>query len=149
MLGHVLQFHRETLLHKMSGLDGEQLARRAVPPSSLSLLGLVRHLAKVERIWFRDRVGGEEIAALHGGAGDPEDFRDLDPSTAPAAYGALVEEMRAATSTMAGRDLDSTIDVKGEPMSLRLVMLHVIGEYARHNGHADLLRECIDGTTGA
>ncbi|MGH3612841.1 MAG: DUF664 domain-containing protein [Pseudonocardia sp.] len=78
-----------------AGLTGEQLAARPVPPSTLSLLGLVRHLAKVERVWLRQRVAGQDVPALHGGPGDPEDFVGADPAGAEREVRALREEWRA------------------------------------------------------
>jgi uncharacterized damage-inducible protein DinB len=138
MLQGFLDWHRATLLHKCTGLTGRQLAERTVPPSTLSLLGLVRHMAKVERTWFRRRFAGE-----------PVDFEDLDPDGAAADYARLVEEWRLADAAVAGASLDDTFTHDGEVHSLRLLYLHLIQEYARHNGHADLLRERLDGVTGA
>lgn len=150
MLPAMLRWHRATLLSKCAGLTGAQLAERTVGPSSLSLLGLLRHLRKVERIWLRQRVAGEPVAALHGfGTGADLDFDELDPATAREDYEALLAEWAAADDAIAGRILDEVFDAGGEPFSLRFVYLHLIGEYARHNGHADLVRECLDGVTGA
>ena len=143
-----LGFQRATLLNVCAGLTGEQLAARPVPPSTLSLLGLVRHLTKVERVWFRQRMAGEDVPALHGGPGDPADFADTDPSHAEREVAALREEWRLADAAVAALPFDHEIDFRGEPMSLRMVYVHMIGEYARHNGHADLLRQAIDGVTG-
>jgi uncharacterized damage-inducible protein DinB len=140
--------NRSALLNVCAGLTGEQLARRAVPPSDLSLLGIVRHLAKVERIWLRQRAAGEEIEPLFGGPGDPTDFRDTDPATAEQEIAAFVEECRLADLAAAGVPFEHEIDFRGTPMSLRAVYVHMINEYARHLGHADLLRECVDGVTG-
>jgi hypothetical protein len=150
MLPELLAWHRSTLLSKCSGLTGEQLAARTVGPSNLSLLGLLRHLRKVERIWLRQRVAGETVPALHGfGTGADLDFDDLDPATARADYEGLLDEWTKADGAVAGRDLDDVFEAGGEPFSLRFVYLHLIGEYARHNGHADLVRESLDGVTGA
>lgn len=144
----LLAWHRQTLLAKCAGLDARQLAMRSVPPSNLSLLGLLRHLAKVERIWFRERAAGEDIAPLYGGAGNDTDFEELDLD-AEAAWTTLVEEVRASERVTARLGLDHTFEHSGRTFSLRFVHLHMIGEYARHNGHADFLREQIDGVTGA
>ncbi len=150
MLPEMLAWHRATLLSKCAGLTAEQLAERTIGPSNLSLLGLLRHLRKVERIWLRQRVAGEDLPALHGfGTGADLDFDDLDPATAPEDYEALVTEWAAADEAVAGRGLDEVFGAGGEPFSLRFVYLHLIGEYARHNGHADLVRESLDGVTGA
>ena len=126
-----------------------ELARRAVPPSSLSLLGLLRHVAKVERRWFRERFAGENLDPLYDPAlGADADFDDLDPARASTDYARLLDEFRRADAAVAGASLDDTFPLDGEECSLRFVYLHMIGEYARHNGHADLLRERIDGVTG-
>jgi uncharacterized damage-inducible protein DinB len=149
MLEAYLDWQRATLLNICAGLTGEQLATRPLPRSNLSLLGLVRHLAKVERTWFRIRAAHEPVDPLY----DPElgkdhDFDGLDPDEAPAAFARLSEEIRRAGEAAARLDFDHTFDLDGEAFSLRMVYVHMIGEYARHNGHADLLREHVDGVTG-
>jgi uncharacterized damage-inducible protein DinB len=151
MLRGYLDWQRATLLRKCAGLTGEQLAERSVPPSSLSLLGLVRHLAKVERIWLRQRFAGEPVGPMYDpGKGKDADFEDLDPALAAEDHARLVGEWRLADAAVAGISLDETyVDEHGAAMSLRLVYLHLIQEYTRHSGHADLLRERIDGVTGA
>ncbi|MGH3357791.1 MAG: DinB family protein [Nocardioidaceae bacterium] len=149
MLEGFLAWQRSTLLTKCAGLTGEQLAQRANPPSGLSLLGLVRHMAKVERAWFRERVAGEAVEPIYDPAlGKDADFDDVDPSLAEQDYERLVRECEAVDAAVADVDLDSRFVHHGEEHSLRLVYLHMIEEYARHNGHADLLRERIDGVTG-
>lgn len=147
MLRGYLAWHRSTFLYKCAGLTAEQLAQRSDPPSTLSLLGLIRHLAKVERIWFRTRFAGENVEPLYGAVRDL-DFDDIDPARAEAEYTQLIEEMRLADGAVADAKLDDRLDWNDEPGTLRFVYLHMIGEYARHNGHADLLREHTDGTTG-
>jgi uncharacterized damage-inducible protein DinB len=154
MLEGYLQFQRTTLLNICGGLTAEQLAMRPVPPSNLSLLGMVRHMAKVERIWLRQRAPQGSIEPLFTPElGKDHDFDHLDPADAPAAYDQFIEECREGDAAVAGMSFDDTFDTAppengGETMSLRMTYVHLIGEYARHNGHADLLRECIDGTTG-
>ena len=143
-----LRFQRTTLLNICAGLTGEQLASRPLPPSALSLLGLLRHLAKVERIWLRQRAAGEAIEPLYGGPGAPDDFRDIDADDAEHALAQLESEWRLGDEAVAGLSFDDTLEVRGETWSLRMVYVHLIGEYARHNGHADLLREQIDGVIG-
>jgi hypothetical protein len=147
MLEGFLDWHRATLLHKCAGLTGEQLVQRAVPPSRLSLLGLVRHAADVERTWFRRRFCGEEVAPLYWRADAPEAaFEELAPEQAEADIAALVGEWTAIRQATAGLSLDATfVSERWGQMSLRWIYLHMIREYALHNGHADLLRECIDG----
>ncbi len=150
MLDGFLDWHRTTLLHKCSGLSGEQLARQAVPPSRLSLLGLVRHLAAAERTWFRRRFLGENLAELYWRPDKPDAaFEEVDPDRADADIAILTREWELCRQAVAGASLDATfISERWGAMSLRWVYLHLIGEYAHHNGHADLLRERIDGMTG-
>lgn len=152
MLEAWLDFHRETLLWKCSGLTADQLRRRAVEPSNLSLLGLVRHMTDVERSWFRRRVAGEEVADVYRSETDRdgalEHLEAADAENALATYQREVAAARTATRT---RQLDEVfVDPRRDaPMQVRWVYVHMIEEYARHNGHADLLRERIDGAKGA
>ena len=145
LLGY-LNFQRSTLLTKCTGLTGEELARRAAPPSSMSLLGLIRHMAKVERTWFRLRFAGEALQPLF--VGKDVDFDDVDPASARHEYEQLVEEQRLADAAVRNASLDDVFTHADETYSLRFLYLHMIGEYARHNGHADMVRERIDGSTG-
>jgi uncharacterized damage-inducible protein DinB len=147
MLQAFLDWQRATLLYKCAGLTGEQLARRAVPPSSLSLLGLVRHMTRVERTWFRMRFAGEPVDYPFGGDREAP-FEQADASRAASDYARLTEEIKLADAAATNASLDDTFTHDGEVMSLRLIYLHMIEEYARHLGHADLLREQIDGATG-
>jgi len=148
ILEGMLAHQRTTLLNVCAGLTAEQLALRSLATSNLSLLGLVRHMAKVERIWFRKRVAGEDVEHLHNfEARDDTDFNQIDPADAPDAVEQLRDEWALADRAVAGIDFEHTISHHGD-MSLRMVYVHMIQEYARHNGHADLLREAIDGTTG-
>ena len=143
-----LAWRRALLLDKCAGLTGEQLAQRSVPPSNLSLLGLVRHMAKVERGWFREFIGGEDLEPMYDPAlGHDADFEDLDPARAQADYDRLLEECRLAEAALATVSLDDVISTEGATWSVRAVVGHMISEYAQHSGHADLLRECIDGRT--
>jgi uncharacterized damage-inducible protein DinB len=141
-----LDRNRQTFLIKCAGLTGEQLARQEVPPSNLSLLGLIRHLTETERAWFR-RLLRHEDAPRTIQAGP--DFDDVDPARAEQEYGKLVAEIELCRQAVAGASLDAMVehDDWGR-VSLRFVFGHMIEEYARHNGHADLLRERIDGATG-
>jgi uncharacterized damage-inducible protein DinB len=147
-----LRAYRLTLRMKCEGLTPEQLATRSVPPSTLSLLGLVRHMAGVERDWFRRCAAGQDVPriyrsesdrdeAFNGAVGDAvvvaQAFADWDREVAFAR--AFVEEHR---------DLAEEYPHHEEQVSLRELLLHMVEEYARHCGHADLLRECIDGRTG-
>ncbi|WP_328723425.1 DinB family protein [Streptomyces sp. NBC_00247] len=144
-----LHSYRGGLLRKCAGLTGEQLARRTTEPSNLSLLGLVRHMAKVERTWFRERFAGQGLPPMYDPAkGKDADFEDLVPERAEEDYARLLEEVRLADEVIAAASLDDTFVHRGETYSLRLVHVHLIAEYARHAGHADLLRERLDGVTG-
>jgi uncharacterized damage-inducible protein DinB len=146
-----LDFHRETLAVKCEGLSDEQLRRAASPPSTLSLLGLVRHMAEVERAWFRRTIDGEDVPLVWSDAGDFQVAYDASKSSreeAFAAWEAEVAHARRIERDAASLDVTGRNARTGEEVSLRLVMLHLIHEYARHNGHADLLREAVDGTTG-
>ncbi|TWP36018.1 DinB family protein [Leekyejoonella antrihumi] len=152
VLTDYLRVYRMTLELKCADLTAEQLARRAVPPSSMSLLGLIRHLADVERTWFRQRMAGEDAPRRFRRADD----RDADWNDA-AADDAMVDEAWRAWSeevayAQAYVERAPNLEVVGhwedQSISLRELLVHMIEEYARHLGHADLLRECIDGRTG-
>ncbi len=147
-----LDYHRATLLYKCQGLTGDQLARRAVQPSSLSLLGLVRHMAEVERWWFRRRFAGQrELGDLFCSEQHPDgDFDFAEGSGAEADFATFTAECALAREAATGRSLDDTFrhPRRGTIIDLRWVYVHMIEEYARHNGHADILREQIDGVTG-
>ncbi|MER7347700.1 DinB family protein [Streptomyces aurantiacus] len=141
-----LSGYRMTLLMKCEGLDAEQLARRSVPPSTMSLLGLVRHLAEVERDWRGwitggqpPRLYGERDADFHGAV--------AEQTVVDAAYADLEREQAATDAALAAHpDLGERLPKDGT--SVRELMVHRIEEYARHCGHADLLRECVDGRVG-
>jgi uncharacterized damage-inducible protein DinB len=154
-LEHMLESHRETLLWRIAGLTAEQLSVRSVPPSQLSLLGLLRHLTEVERIWFLERVAGEPRELIYKTEENKDaDFDDLDAVDAEAVHTAYRQVVARAAAAATGRSLDETWTAttrSGDVLTfdLRWVFLHMIEEYARHLGHADLLRECVDGTTGA
>jgi hypothetical protein len=141
-----LDFQRLTLLRICAGLTAEQLVLRPLPPSTLSLLGLVRHMTKVERTWLRIRAAGEEVAPLF--AREDEDFDDLDQASAPRAMADLPSEWAACDAAVAPLPMDHCFDAKGQLVSLASVYIHLVEEWARHNGHADLIRQAIDGTTG-
>ena len=154
MLEGWLDYHRQTLLLKCAGLTSDQLKTPSVEPSGLPLLGLVRHMADVERGWFRIRAAGEDITGLYDGEEDPDaDFNAVAGADPEAAFATFTAEVEAARKAVAGLPLDQTLagprrDGTAEGRSVRWVYLHMIEEYARHNGHADLIRERIDGVTG-
>lgn len=150
MLQSWLDHHRRTLLDRCAGLDAAQLARRGAPPSSLSLHGLVRHLAEVERGWLRMAAAGERLEYLYCSLDNPDgDFDDAGSADPAVDFATYEHEIRLADAAVAGLPLDHRCrHPNGTEYSLRWVYLHLIEEYARHNGHADLLRELIDGRTG-
>jgi hypothetical protein len=146
-----LDYHRATLLYKCAGLTADQLALRPMASSTMSLLGLVRHLAEVERVWFRWRLAGESVGPMYG-TGPTQDacFDGVDPVAAEEDFADYAAEVAAARAAVLGRPLDA-VSVWGKSRtesSVRGVFVHMIEEYARHNGHADLIRELIDGATG-
>lgn len=138
-------YHRQTLLWKCQGLTGEQLASHPIPSTGISLLGIVRHMAEVERHWWRHRVAGEQVPSLYEG---DDDWGPLDPATAEGDYRQLLDEWTAVDATAARFDLDHSFQRRDERWSVRTLYLHLIEEWARHNGHADLIREAIDGAVG-
>ncbi|MFD8568506.1 DinB family protein [Streptomyces sp. NPDC059639] len=147
-----LDYHRATLAMKCEGLTDDELRQRSMAPSTLSLLGLVRHMAEVERAWFR-RVFEDNAAPMVWS--DEVDFQaayDASASTraeAFTAWEAEVEVSRRIEREAASLDVAGRQPRWDEEVSLRMVMVHVLLEYGRHNGHADFLREGIDGTVGA
>ena len=151
MLTAFLDFQRATLAVKCAGLPAELLRRRAVPPSGLSLLGLVRHMAEVERNWFRPVFDGTPVATIFSAGFDPEpafaDVAEADVAEAFTVWEAECDHARAVTAAAATLDVSGDRDGLGT-FSLRWILIHLIEEYARHNGHADLLRERLDGATG-
>ena len=152
MLEAWLDFHRITLERKCSGVSPEQLRRRAVPPSALSLLGLMRHMAEVERNWFRRVLGGEDVPPIYDPQADPRrpdgGFELSRDATLRTALVAWQTEITTVRERCAARSLTDTGRFMDQDVNLRWIYVHMIEEYARHNGHADLLRERIDGTTG-
>src|SRR5262249_51321114 len=149
MLRDWLDWHRATLLRKCAGLDATQLARRSVPPSSLSLLGLVRHMADAERGWVRQTFRGKKIPALYSRCGAPDgDFAGAAAAGAGEDFEIYRAECRAVDAALEGAKLDDTFTFRERTTSVRWMWQHLVEEYARHNGHADLLREAIDGSAG-
>ncbi|HEX2772184.1 MAG TPA: DinB family protein [Micromonosporaceae bacterium] len=146
-----LDYHRATLAMKCDGLSDDELRRRSMPPSTLSLLGLVRHMAEVERTWFRRVINAEKVPLVWSDEGDYQVAYDASGATrseAFAAWQAEVEHSRRIEAAAESLDVTGHNARWGEDVSLRLVMLHLIHDYARHNGHADLLWEGIDATVG-
>lgn len=147
-----LDFHRTTLAMKCEGLDDEQAATASVPPSGFTLTGLVQHMAEVERNWFRRVFAGEQVPPIHDPQADPNapdgGFDVAADATLGAALATWHAEIAHSREHCAGRPLTDTGRFMGQEVSLRWIYVHMIEEYARHNGHADLVRECVDGATG-
>ena len=139
--------YRLTLLMKCEGLGAEQLARRSVPPSTMSLLGLLRHLAEVERDWRGWILPGDPPPKLYGQGDADFDGAVAEPALVDAAYADLAGE-QAATDAVLAEHPDLSVRVGKDAIAVRELLVHRIEEYARHCGHADLLRECIDGRVG-
>ena len=153
VLDHWLELYRETVRLKIAGLGPDQLVRRAVPPSSMSLIGVVRHLTEVEAYWLRVVLLDEQdVPDYYCTPTSPDgDFDDIDRASAAADVQAYRAELTTTRANAAGwADLD--IPVRGlrksKAVNLRWIFVHLIEEYARHLGHMDLLREAIDGRTG-
>ncbi|MFI9583222.1 DinB family protein [Streptomyces sp. NPDC052236] len=152
MLDGWLDYHRATLEMKCADLNDERLRQASAPPSEMSLLGLVRHMAEVERGWFRNVLAGEGVDSLYSEEDRDGDFHVTEQHTYAEAYAAWQAEIVRARELAAVHGLDDVGKAPsrrtGETFNLRWIMTHMIEEYARHNGHADLIRERIDGATG-
>jgi uncharacterized damage-inducible protein DinB len=145
-----LRAYRLTLQMKCADLDAAQMAERSVPPSTMSLLGIVRHMAEVERHWFRRVMAGEDVPRRYAGRDADWDGAIADPDVVADAWAAWTAEVEVAKAFVdATDDLGTLAAVQDDqPLQLREVLVHMIEEYARHCGHADLLRERVDGRTG-
>jgi hypothetical protein len=150
MLENWLDFHRATLLLKCQGLSGEQLTLASVPPSTLTLLGLVQHMTLVEWWWFERVFADNGQPEPFDTNGNPEyEFEVLVAERAEQALEQFTVYCQRARAAIAEASLDDlSKSTERETRQLRWIMVHMIEEYARHNGHADLIRECIDGTVG-
>lgn len=153
MLTAWLDYHRATLALKCEGLTEEQLRLRSVPPSSLSLLGLVRHMAEVEQYWFSAILAGTDLGdtGIYWTKEDEDaDFNGVDTADAAEGFATWQAQIDSARAAVVGLPLDTVAKKprRSGDVTLRWIMVHMIEEYARHNGHADLLRELVDGATG-
>ncbi|MFJ4788259.1 DinB family protein [Streptomyces sp. NPDC088794] len=153
MLEGWLDYHRQTLAWKCEGLTDAQLRTASAEPSELTLMGLVRHMAEVERSWYRRVLANEDTGAIYSTDEDPDgDFHVSEADTWAEALATWEAEIEAARRNAARFGLDDLTEGKhrrtGEQFNLRWLHTHMIEEYARHNGHADLLRERLDGATG-
>jgi hypothetical protein len=136
---------------KCEGLSVEQLATASVPPSTLTLLGLLRHMTIVEQYWFHKIFADEDVVPAYDSPDDPDtEFNDLTGATLDEVERNFLEVCARSRDIVEGSDLFSLARAArpATPIDLRWICVHMIEEYARHNGHADLLRECIDGATG-
>ncbi|WP_069169695.1 DinB family protein [Streptomyces griseus] len=152
MLRAFLEYHRATLAMKCEGLTDGELRQQSMPPSTLSLLGLVRHMAEVERAWFRRVFEDNDAPMVWSDEVDFQAAYDASASTrteAFTAWEAEVDHSRRIERESGSLDRAGHQPRWGQEVSLRMVMVHVLLEYGRHNGHADLLREGVDGTVGA
>lgn len=145
-----LEWQRATLARKCRGLTDGQLRNRSAPPSTLSLVGLVRHMADVERGWFRRTLALEDVPAIYSSDADPDgEFDNVDTADVADAFETWRSECEHARRIVAAHDLDDTGRQRtGDPVSMRWILTHMVEEYSRHNGHADLLRQRIDGAVG-
>lgn len=149
LLTGFLDYHRDTLAWKCSGLSEEQLKLRSTEPSNMSLLGMLRHLTEVERGWFNKGIAGEEAPPLYYDDEDQDgDWNRLDANSATEVFAAWQAACERSREIVAAHDLDFEGSRRDWKFSLRWVLLHMIEEYARHNGHADLIRELTDGAVG-
>jgi uncharacterized damage-inducible protein DinB len=142
-----LDYQRETIIKKLVGLS-EADARRAMPPSTLTLLGLTKHLAFVERSWFQKTFADRDVSFPWSKADPDADLRIEENETIPGIIEFYRAEIAIANQIIAEHDLSETVVRNGRETSLRWIVLHMIEETARHAGHADILRESIDGVTG-
>jgi uncharacterized damage-inducible protein DinB len=153
MLRAFLDYQRATLAMKCDGLTDDQLREQSSPPSTLSLLALVRHMAEVERAWFRRVFDDHDVPMVWSDrAMDFQAAYDVSAANgqeALAAWEAEAENSRRIELEAESLDLAGYQPRWEEEVSLRMVMVHVLLEYGRHNGHADFLREGIDGVVGA
>lgn len=146
-----LDWHRATFELKCAELVAAQLAEKSVAPSGLSLHGMVRHLAGVERWWFGRQFAGQELPHLYYADDDPDqdfEFTGADAAHDFAVWRAECDRSRAIVAAAPSLDALAAAPMSGEPISLRRILVGMVAEYARHNGHADLLRERLDGATG-
>jgi uncharacterized damage-inducible protein DinB len=145
-----LEWQRETMAKKCGGLSAEQMRRASAPPSNLTLLGLLRHMADVERGWFRRTLAGEDIEDRYATDDDPDaDFDNIATADPDEAFASWREECSLSDEIMSRRALEATGRQRtGREVSMRWILNHMIEEYSRHNGHADLIRQAIDGATG-
>lgn len=142
-----LEYHRATIAMKIEGLSEED-ARRPIAPSTMSLLGIAKHLALVERYWFQDVFAGRDVDYPWTDEDPDADFRIDDDELAAGVLAFYRAEAIKSDEIVRGAALDDTAEFRNQPMTLRWILAHLIEETARHSGQADIFRESIDGTTG-
>ncbi len=146
-----LDFQRATLLRKCDGLSVAQMKERPVATSRLSLLGIIRHMTFVEQVWFETTFAGHDTSDYYKTEGDRDaDFNDLDSAALEVVIDLFLKSLKVSRELSAGHSLDELVRKprRGREVDLRWIYVHMIEEYARHNGHADLIRELVDGATG-
>jgi len=145
----MLAFYRSTLLMKCQGLEDSQLRFRSVGPSKMTLLGLLRHMTEVERYWFQEVILGDKVVPYYGQDSEA-DFDNLDSTPVPEVVRRFHIACADSHTVAVDRSLDQDVpcEMFGKPVSIRFIAIHMVEEYARHCGHADLLREALDGSTG-
>ncbi|MGB8195840.1 MAG: DinB family protein [Acidimicrobiales bacterium] len=145
-------FYRATLMKKCSGLSLEDLTKRPIESSMMSLLGMLRHMTFVEQVWFDARFAGNEVVEYYKSPEDRDtDWTQLDSATLDEVVAHFQRACETSDELARGHGLEEFVKKPGngrEPVDLRWIFLHMIEEYARHCGHADILRELVDGTTG-
>jgi uncharacterized damage-inducible protein DinB len=148
MLEAWLDYHRATLVQKVEGLTEEQV-RQTPLPSGTSLRGLVTHLTDVEKWWFAACVAGRDVEFAWTDEDPDADWRAPEDVTIAELVAAYEAECARSREVLAGADLDTVVDIpERKPRSVRWVLVHMVEETARHNGHADVLRELVDGSVG-
>jgi Protein of unknown function (DUF664) len=148
ILDEFLNYYRAVFRRKAEGLDDDAARRAPCPPSDLTIMGLVRHMADVERSWFRRGIAGEQAPPIYYDDDDPDGDLHVGPAdTLDEALGTWQLEVEAAGAILAAASLDD-LERHRHRYSVRWIMVHMIEEYARHCGHLDLIREAIDGTVG-
>lgn len=153
VLAGFLDFHRATLALKCQGLADWQLRARAAEPSGLSLLGLVRHATDIELAWFERGLGGRDTPYHYWDPAQPDDdtdFDEVDNADVEATMALWQAQIAISREISASLPLDTIVDTRDSKITVshRWIVLHMLEEYSRHNGHADLLRERLDGSTG-
>ncbi|MEP7046323.1 MAG: DinB family protein [Ilumatobacteraceae bacterium] len=158
MLCAFLDYYRATLMLKAEGLSDEQARTASVPPSDLNIMGLIRHMSEVERNWFQRWFVKADAPGIYGDDDDPDEDRDMHPGphdTLADAIAVYQREIQISRDIAAAAAPDAPAAHVGESVhwagfnpSMRWILIHMIEEYARHGGHADLIRECLDGAVG-